>query len=456
MRVFVAGANGAVGRRLVPMLVARGHQVTGTTTSERVGGAIRATGRGAGRRRRARRRRDRRGRGSSGAGCDHPRDDGPLGHARLPPLRSLVRADEPASDGGHRAPPRGGQGERRPALRRPELHGLEQRRGGLVDQDRGRPARSAPGQGSRRETLAAIRYPRARRPRGAARGDRRPLRRALRPGLVRDARRRSCASGCSRSSAAARASCPRPTSMTRPAARSPPWSGASAVSTTSSTTSRRRPASSSRRSPRRSARRSRCHIPAWLGRLLAGDVAVTMMTEGRGSSNAKAKRELGWQPIWPSWRDGFRRGLDTPVPLPRARRPAAAGRRSDRRVTPTRCQGRCRRGLCRPSPAAVLDRVSDARRASARPRTSSRRRSSATSGRSPMARAVESPKAYLSAVVTRLAIDHLKSARVRRETYVGEWLPEPLVTDEGAGDPADTCRTGRLALDVVPRSCSSG
>jgi RNA polymerase sigma-70 factor (ECF subfamily) len=50
--------------------------------------------------------------------------------------------------------------------------------------------------------------------------------------------------------------------------------------------------------------------------------------------------------------------------------------------------------------------------------------------------AVESPKAYLSAIVTRLAIDHLKSARVRRETYVGEWLPEPLVTDDGAGDPA--------------------
>jgi RNA polymerase sigma-70 factor, ECF subfamily len=49
---------------------------------------------------------------------------------------------------------------------------------------------------------------------------------------------------------------------------------------------------------------------------------------------------------------------------------------------------------------------------------------------------VESPKAYLSAVVTRLAIDHLKSARVQRETYVGEWLPEPLVTDGGAGDPA--------------------
>src|SRR5947207_3316760 len=42
---------------------------------------------------------------------------------------------------------------------------------------------------------------------------------------------------------------------------------------------------------------------------------------------------------------------------------------------------------------------------------------------------VESPKAYLSAVVTRLSIDHLKSARARREQYVGQWLPEPLLTD---------------------------
>jgi RNA polymerase sigma-70 factor (ECF subfamily) len=50
--------------------------------------------------------------------------------------------------------------------------------------------------------------------------------------------------------------------------------------------------------------------------------------------------------------------------------------------------------------------------------------------------AVESPKAWLSAVVTRLSIDHLRSARVRREAYVGEWLPEPLMSDEGAGDPA--------------------
>jgi RNA polymerase sigma-70 factor (ECF subfamily) len=48
---------------------------------------------------------------------------------------------------------------------------------------------------------------------------------------------------------------------------------------------------------------------------------------------------------------------------------------------------------------------------------------------------LESPRAYLSTVVTRLAIDHLRSARVRRETYAGEWLPEPIVTDS-ADDPA--------------------
>jgi len=50
-------------------------------------------------------------------------------------------------------------------------------------------------------------------------------------------------------------------------------------------------------------------IPVWLARLLAGDAVVTMMTEGRGFSNAKAKRELGWQLRYPSWRQGFREGL---------------------------------------------------------------------------------------------------------------------------------------------------
>jgi nucleoside-diphosphate-sugar epimerase len=66
-------------------------------------------------------------------------------------------------------------------------------------------------------------------------------------------------------------------------------------------------------------------VPTWLARLLAGDVAVAIMTEGRGFSNTKAKRELGWQPRYPSWREGFRHGLAdaTPAAEPAEKRRAA-------------------------------------------------------------------------------------------------------------------------------------
>jgi nucleoside-diphosphate-sugar epimerase len=50
-------------------------------------------------------------------------------------------------------------------------------------------------------------------------------------------------------------------------------------------------------------------VPRWLGRLLAGEAATAMMTEARGASNEKAKRELGWQPRYASWRQGFAQGL---------------------------------------------------------------------------------------------------------------------------------------------------
>jgi nucleoside-diphosphate-sugar epimerase len=50
-------------------------------------------------------------------------------------------------------------------------------------------------------------------------------------------------------------------------------------------------------------------VPVWLARLIVGEPLVSMMTKLRGSSNSKAKRELGWQPAYPSWRDGFREGL---------------------------------------------------------------------------------------------------------------------------------------------------
>jgi 2-alkyl-3-oxoalkanoate reductase len=50
-------------------------------------------------------------------------------------------------------------------------------------------------------------------------------------------------------------------------------------------------------------------VPTWLAKLMAGAVPVQWMTEGRGSSNDKAKRELGWRPAWRTWRDGFGKAL---------------------------------------------------------------------------------------------------------------------------------------------------
>jgi RNA polymerase sigma-70 factor (TIGR02957 family) len=69
---------------------------------------------------------------------------------------------------------------------------------------------------------------------------------------------------------------------------------------------------------------------------------------------------------------------------------------------------------------------------------------------------IESPRAYLSTVVSRLSLDHLRSARVRRETYVGEWLPEPLVAsdDDNPARKAETADSLALAFLVVLESLS--
>ena len=66
---------------------------------------------------------------------------------------------------------------------------------------------------------------------------------------------------------------------------------------------------------------------------------------------------------------------------------------------------------------------------------------------------IESPRAYLTAVVTRICIDQLRSARVRRETYVGEWLPEPLVDDDPARH-AEVADSLSLAFLVLLESLS--
>ena len=62
-------------------------------------------------------------------------------------------------------------------------------------------------------------------------------------------------------------------------------------------------------------------VPVWLARLLIGEGGVMMMTQIRGGSNTKAKRELGWQLIYPSWRRGFVEGLGENTPM----RPAREG-----------------------------------------------------------------------------------------------------------------------------------
>ena len=153
-------------------------------------------------------------------------------------------------------------------------------------------------------------------------------------------------------------------------------------------------------------------VPKWLARLLAGEQVVTMMTEGRGFSNAKAKRELSWELRYPSWRLGFKE---------------EAGM--------TRAEEF--EGL-RPLLFAIAYRIlgSVGEAEDAVQETWLRYQASPTQP--------TSTKAFLSAVVTRISIDVLRSARVRRETYVGQWFPEPLVTDPYE-DPA---RSAELADSV--------
>jgi RNA polymerase sigma-70 factor (TIGR02957 family) len=69
---------------------------------------------------------------------------------------------------------------------------------------------------------------------------------------------------------------------------------------------------------------------------------------------------------------------------------------------------------------------------------------------------IESPRAYLSTIVSRLALDHLRSAVVRRETYVGEWLPEPLVAsaDDDPARKAEMADSLSLAFLVLLESLS--
>jgi RNA polymerase sigma-70 factor (TIGR02957 family) len=67
---------------------------------------------------------------------------------------------------------------------------------------------------------------------------------------------------------------------------------------------------------------------------------------------------------------------------------------------------------------------------------------------------IDSPRAYVATIATRLAIDQLRSARARRESYVGEWLPEPIVTDDAAFSEAEMADSLSLAFLVLLESLS--
>jgi 2-alkyl-3-oxoalkanoate reductase len=64
------------------------------------------------------------------------------------------------------------------------------------------------------------------------------------------------------------------------------------------------------------------HVPVWLARLFAGEAGVMLGTEARGVSNAKAKRELGWTLRYPSWREGFAAAYSAPAAMTSEHRPA--------------------------------------------------------------------------------------------------------------------------------------
>ena len=130
-----------------------------------------------------------------------------------------------------------------------------------------------------------------------------------------------------------------------------------------------------------------------------------MMTDVRGASNAKAKRELGWRPGAPELAAGVRGGMTEREQLLDELRPVAFAIAYRMLGSVSEAEDVVQEALLR------VHRALEA------------------------GEQIASPRAFVATVTTRLAINELRSARARRERYVGEWLPEPIITD-GDDDPA--------------------
>ncbi len=168
-------------------------------------------------------------------------------------------------------------------------------------------------------------------------------------------------------------------------------------------------------------------IPRWLGRLITGEGATLMMTEARGSSNAEGQAGARLDAAVPQLASG----------LPR--RDSAETMTGDEFDALRRSAfGIAYRMLGSVSEAEDMVQEGFLRLHRARERGEQ----------------IESPRAYLSTVVSRLSLDELRSARVRRETYVGEWLPEPLEvsTDDDPAQRLEMADSLSLAFLVLLES----
>jgi NAD(P)H-binding len=241
LRVFVAGATGALGRHLVPGLVAAGHQVTATTRTPGKVAQVRQ------------------------AGAEPVAVDGLDREAVTAAVWAAgpeVIVHQMTALAGVRS------------LRKPDQVGA------ATNQLRTRGTDNLLAAAARVGTRRVI-----------VQSNDRAYERSGGPVKTESA----AGPGSGRSS---RSPTPRPRRWRRSAA-------ARLASTTWWTATRRRWRSGCRTWPRSRGAKPPLRVPAWLGRLLAGELVVAQMTSWRGSSNEKARKALGWEPRYPSWREGF-------------------------------------------------------------------------------------------------------------------------------------------------------
>ena len=324
MRVFVAGASGAIGTRLVPQLIDAGHEVIGTYRSPGSAERLRALGRGAGRARPARR---------AGRAQGRAREPSPTRSSTRRPRWRTSRFSAQLRQAFAQTNRLRTEGTdallaaaREAGVRRfvaQSFASIPLRARGRAGQDRGRPARPRPRRRATRESNAAMRHlDEAVTDAGGIALRYGGFYGADNDGLVEPVRKRQfpivgdgggVMSFIHLDDAAAATVLalehdgpaiynivddePAPVRDWLPVL-------ADALGA---------------KPPR--------HVPGWLARLVAGEGAVMMGTESRGASNAKAKRELGWTLRYPSWR-GFSRPTRRP---PNRSAAAAAGARDEPR-----------------------------------------------------------------------------------------------------------------------------